>query len=165
MYSKAKIGKHPIHPMLVAFPITFYLLTFVSFLIYQTSSADLFWFHMGFFSNYAAILTAVLAAIPGFVDWAFGIPERTEARKHGTIHMILNLVTLAIFTLNAFVIRDSWDTGMVGVGLTLFVTGVGSLILLAAAYWGWEMIGHHKVGVDLTPEQEKLQDDYEKKAA
>ena len=58
MYSKAKIAGHPIHPMLVAFPITFYVLTLVGFIVYATISPDIFWYKLSYFLNYAAIATA-----------------------------------------------------------------------------------------------------------
>ena len=38
MYSKIKIFGHPIHPMLVAYPIAFYTSTLVGFIIYGATS-------------------------------------------------------------------------------------------------------------------------------
>lgn len=162
MYSKVKIGGHPIHPMLVAFPITLYLLTFVGFLVYQMVGTEIFWYKLAYFANFAAIATALLAAVPGFLDWTLGIPKGTAAKKHGLIHMILNLATLAIFTINASLIWGQWDAPYIGTGTNLLLTGVGSLTLLGAGYFGWEMIAYHKVGVDMSPEQEKLQERYER---
>ena len=37
MYSKAKLAGHPIHPMLVAFPIAFYTATVVTLIIYAAT--------------------------------------------------------------------------------------------------------------------------------
>lgn len=162
MYSKVKIGGHPIHPMLVAFPITFYLLTFAGFFIFQTMSTEIFWFKLAYFSNFAAVGTALVAAVPGFIDWTFGIPKGTAAKRHGLIHMVLNLATLGIYAINAYLISGSWNTGLVGVGTNIFLTAVGSVILLGAGYFGWEMIAYHKVGVDMSPQQEKLQEGYER---
>lgn len=160
MYSKAKIGGHPIHPKLVAFPITFYFLTFAGFIIYQLRP-DIFWFKLAYFSNYAAIGTALLAAVPGFIDWAFGIPKGTAAKKHGLIHMSLNLTTLGIYAINGYLIWGTWDAPTIGIGTNLVLTAIGSIILAGAAYYGWMMIGYHKVGVDLSEEQEMLQEEYE----
>ena len=37
MYSKVKIAGHPIHPMLVAFPVAFYTATLVCYLVYNSN--------------------------------------------------------------------------------------------------------------------------------
>lgn len=160
MYSKAKIGGHPIHPKLVAFPLTFYFLTVVGFIVYQVQPEP-FWFKLAYFSNFAAIATALVAAVPGFIDWAFGVPKNTAAKKHGLIHMGLNLTTLAIFCVNGYLIYGSWETPFVGVETNLLLTAFGALIVMAGAYYGWDMVGYHKVGVDMSKEQARLQEEYE----
>ncbi|HEX7675030.1 MAG TPA: DUF2231 domain-containing protein [Bdellovibrio sp.] len=162
MYSKVAIKQHPIHPMLVAFPITFYLLTFIAFAIYNFSDAGIFWYKLGFFSNMVAVAAALLAAIPGFIDWAIAIPNKTAAKTDGLIHMCLNLVTLGLFGISAYVINGSWDTPVASLNPPLVLTGLGCVSLLGAGYYGWIMIGVHKVGVSMSPEQEHLQDEYEK---
>ena len=161
MHSKVAIKQHPIHPMLVAFPITLYLLTFVAFAVYYFSDVGIFWYKLGFFSNMAAVLTALVAAVPGFIDWAIAIPNKTAAKKDGLIHMCLNLITLALFAVNAFMINGTWDAPSNLLGTSLVLTGIGCLVLLGAGYYGWTMIGIHKVGVAMSHEQEELQDRYE----
>ncbi|MGE5084998.1 MAG: DUF2231 domain-containing protein [Bacillota bacterium] len=162
MYSKAKIGGHPLHPMLVAFPITFYLATFGGFVVYQAVNPDIFWFKLAYFSNFAAVVSALVAAVPGIIDWTFGIPKGTAAKRDGLIHMSLNLVVLAIYAINAYAIWGTWETGKVGLSTNIFLTAVGSLLLTGAGFYGWKMIGDHKVGVDLSPAQERYQDLYER---
>lgn len=161
MYSKTKIAGHPIHPMLVGFPITFYILTFAGFLIFQTMSNDVFWYKLGYFSNYAAVISALVAAVPGFIDWSFGIPNGTGAKKHGRTHMILNLITLALYSVNAYIISGNWENPTVSLGSSLVLTAIGSLILIGAGYYGWDLIGRHKVGIQMSPDQEHLQERYE----
>ncbi|WP_415063071.1 DUF2231 domain-containing protein [Bdellovibrio sp.] len=163
MYSKAKIAGHPIHPMLVGFPITFYVMTFLGFLTYQTISSDIFWFKLGYFCNFAAVITALVAAVPGFIDWALGIPNQTQAKRRGLTHMVLNLITLGLYAINAYLISGSWNTGDIGLGTSLFLSAVGLIFLTGAGYYGWEMIGRYKVGVDMSAEQERLEERYEEK--
>lgn len=162
MYSKAKLGTHPIHPMLVGFPMTFYPLTLIAFVVYLTASPEIFWFKLAYFSNMAAVATAIITALPGIIDWLFGIPNHTNAKQRGLVHMILNLITLGLFSVNAYFIRDSWNTGNINLGTAITLTAIGSLFLIFAGYYGWEMIGRHKVGVDMTQEQERLQENYER---
>lgn len=163
MYSKAKIAGHPIHPMLVGFPITFYVLTFVSFLVYQNFDPSIFWYKLGYFSNYAAVASALVAAIPGFVDWAIGIPNQTAPKRRGLIHMSLNLATLALFAVNAYLIAGTWDAPLTGLGAALGLSGIGCLIVAAAGYYGWEMVSRDKVGVDMNVDQERIQERIERR--
>lgn len=162
MYSKAKIAGHPIHPMLVGFPMTFYVLTLVGFVVFQTVSPDIFWYKLGYFSNYAAIATALVASVPGFIDWALGIPNQTRAKKRGLIHMTLNLITLGLFIANAFLLEGTWDNGNIGLGPSITLTAIGCLLLLGVGYYGWEMVSRDKVGIDMTSEQENIQRTYER---
>src|SRR5215472_1828261 len=66
MYSRLKILGHPIHPMLVAYPIALYSSTLVAYLIYIVGH-DTFWFRVAVVVNIAAIVMAAVAALPGFL--------------------------------------------------------------------------------------------------
>lgn len=161
MYSKASIKGHAIHPMLVAFPITFYILTFISFLVYQLGTVEIFWYKLGYFSNMAAVASAVVAAIPGFIDLAMGVPKDTSAKKDGMIHMLLNVFTLGFFAINAVIIRGTWDSPMTSLAFSLVLTGVGCLSLIGAGAYGWTLVAIHKIGVPMSSEQAVLQERYE----
>lgn len=78
MYSKVKIFGHPVHPMLIAYPIAFYTSTLVAFLIYAANGNG-FWFKVAVAANVAGVIMAAVAALPGFIDWAVGIPSRSPA--------------------------------------------------------------------------------------
>jgi len=162
MYSKVKFADHPIHPMLVSFPITFYVLTVVAFIVYQGVNSDIFWYRLGYFSNFAAIICAVVAAVPGFIDWAFGIPKNTSAQRTGLVHMILNLCTLALYAVSAYLLKGTWDTASAPMSGVIFLTSIGAIILLGAGYLGWNLISRDKVGVDMTPVEEQRQEKYER---
>jgi uncharacterized membrane protein len=157
MYSKAKIAGHPIHPWLVAFPITFYTLSLVAFLVYQFVSRDVFWFQLGYFSTFAGVVMAGLAAIPGFIDWAIGIPRQSAAHKRGLIHAAFNVGALVLFIINAFRLSGSWNFPFADVTGLWVIALIGVALTLAAGYHGWELVATHKVGVSLTPEQERLE--------
>lgn len=162
MYSVAKVKGHPIHPMLVALPITCYILAFVGFLTYESISQNAFWYKLGYFSTWAAIITALVTAVPGFIDWSVGIPKGTAAKRTGLVHMTLNLLTLGVFIINAFVISGTWDAPPASAGWPLFLTLIGVFLVGGAGFYGWELIGHNKVGVDLSPEQERLENSYQR---
>src|SRR5438067_13675673 len=91
MYSRVKIAGHPVHPMAVAYPIAFYTATLVAYLIYQFGGQSGFWYDVGIAANLAGVVMAVVAALPGFIDWATGIPGDTEAKNVGLRHMLLKV--------------------------------------------------------------------------
>jgi uncharacterized membrane protein len=93
MYSRLKIFGHPIHPMLVAYPIALYTSTLVAYLIYIVGH-DTFWFKVAVVVNIGAIIMAAVTALPGFLDWAIGIPNASPAKAHGLNHMLLNVAAL-----------------------------------------------------------------------
>jgi uncharacterized membrane protein len=157
MYSKAKIMGHPIHPMLVAFPIVFYTVSLICFVAFQYFGNNPFWYQVAYVSNFAGIATALLAAIPGFIDWAFGIPRGVAAKRRGLIHMSLNVTALVLFAINAYLIFGTFNNVPSNATTNVILSAVGVVVTLAAGYHGWALIGVHKVGVDLTKEQERIE--------
>ncbi|HEY0707968.1 MAG TPA: DUF2231 domain-containing protein, partial [Polyangia bacterium] len=45
------------------------------------------WGNIGYWTIVAGVLSAVVAAIPGFVDW-IAIPKNTRAKTIGVWHMV-----------------------------------------------------------------------------
>ncbi len=156
MYSRIKVLGHPIHPMIVAFPIAMYTATLVAFIIYA-SVGDTFWFKVAVATNIAGAGMAIVAAAPGFLDWAFGIPSGTAPKRHGLIHMSLNVVALILFVINLFIYVFQWNAAQPGFAWGIALSAVGLLCTLAAGYYGWTMIQTDHVGVQLTPEQARLE--------
>ena len=156
MYSKVKIAGHPLHPMLVAFPVTLYVVTLACFLAYALGGGP-YWFRSGVYANLAAVILAAVAAVPGFVDWAFGIPARTPAKSTGIAHMLLNVVSLVVFLVN---VVSTWGHRLdvaPRVGASVVLPLVGVIVTVLAGFLGWKLVQTHHVGVDLTPEQERLE--------
>lgn len=155
MYSRAKLLGHPIHPMLVGFPVAFYALTLVTYVTYGATD-DPFWLRIGIVANLAGVITAAAAAIPGFIDWAFGIPSGHPAKATGLQHMLLNVGALAFFAIDAALQAGRWSDPEPGslVAVALAVVGFG--LTLGAGFLGWKLVGEHHVGVALTREQERL---------
>jgi uncharacterized membrane protein len=157
VYSKIKILGHPIHPMLVSYPIAMYTLTLVGWALYILGYGYQ-WVWIAIAANVIGVIMAVLAAIPGFLDWATGIPSGSPARRHGMTHMALNVTALILFLINAVIHVQYWNftpTPHSAIGGLLALVGVACTI--AAGYFGWTMVQDDHVGVNLTPEQERLE--------
>ena len=154
MYSKVKILGHPIHPMLVAYPIALYTSTLVAYIIYAANK-DPFFFKASVAANIAGIVMAALTALPGFIDWAVGIPGGTAAKSHGLTHMLLNVTALVLFIINALIHTGDWKNPS-GEASGIILALLGVLCTVGAGYFGWTMIQTDHVGVELSPEQERL---------
>lgn len=156
MYSKAKIAGHPLHPMLISFPIAFYSATLLAFGAFWIGGNPM-WFRFGVIANIAGVATAVLASVPGFIDWAFGVPTGSPAKTTGMKHMLLQVGALVVFAINAVLQWLKWDLVMPSVGASVVLAVLGTTLTMIGGALGWKMIGKHHVGVDLTPEQERLE--------
>jgi len=153
-YSKAQIGGHPIHPMLVGFPIAFYTAGVAGLLVYA-GTHDAFWFKGSMVALFAGVGMAVLAAIFGFVDLFFGVPHHTAARKTGVKHFVINLLTVVLFAGAALMMYSAWrgkppmpqrpEMSYLA-PLALSIVGLG--LTIVAGVLGWKMVQTHHVGVD-----------------
>lgn len=155
MHSKAKILGHPIHPMLVAFPVAFYTGTLVAFIVYAASH-DFFWCRVATVANWAGVIMAGMAAAPGLVDW-LTIPRAHAAKRTGLIHMGLNVASLAVFLVNAIAYSENWNGPAPDAGMGIVLSAIGVLLTLPAGFLGWSLVQDHHVGVALSPEQERLE--------
>lgn len=152
MHSKVKIAGHPLHPMLVGFPVTLYVATLGSFVAYGLG-AEAFWFRVGVYANLAGVVAAALAAVPGFIDWAFGVPSGTPAKRTGLAHMALNVSALLVFALNVSLQWSHRLETAPKLGLSIALASVGVALTIAAGFLGWKLVQTHHVGVELTPRQ------------
>jgi len=157
MYSKVKIFGHPIHPMVVAYPIALYTATLVAFIIAAARNGDVFWFRVAVVANIAGVIMAAVAALPGFIDWAIGIPTGSPAKGHGLRHMLLNVTALVLFLINAIVHTGQWSSSQRDTGWGIALALVGVVCTVGAGFFGWTMIQDDHVGVALSPAQERLE--------
>ena len=143
MKSKASVKSHPIHPILIAFPVAFFtgaLLFDVLSLI--LANGDLW--QVGYYLLIAGVIGALLAAVPGFVDYAYTVPPKSSAFKRATQHMVLNLIHVAIFFSAWWLRREGNVSGFVIVGME--AVGVG--VMMVAGWLGGTLVYRNQIGVD-----------------
>lgn len=104
--STAKIGAHPLHPMLIPFPVAFLVGAFVTDLVFL-GTADGFWARASIWLIGAGIVMALLAALAGFTDF-FSEP-RIRGLSDAWYHMVGNLTAVIIAVIN-FAVRYSEGT-------------------------------------------------------
>ena len=139
----AKVGGHPIHPMLVPFPITLLVANFLCDLVYLTTGNP-FWAAVSAWSLGAAIVMAAAAALAGLTDF-LGNP-RIRSISDAWKHMIGNItaVLLALASLSLRYLRGS-DEAVWPWGFALsFIT---VLLILYTGWKGGELVYRRGVGV------------------
>ena len=156
MYSKAQIAGHPIHPMMIAFPIAFYTAAFAAYLYYSSGSRSVFWFELAYIANIAGVLSALVASIPGFIDWAFGIPKDHPAKKTGLAHFILNGAAILFFAMSWAYNSAEIDSTLPSAGVAVFLCAFGLACTFGAGVLGFKMVSTHHIGIEATSEQERV---------
>jgi uncharacterized membrane protein len=163
MQSKIRIFGHALHSMIVPFPIALYTSTMVCCIVYATN-ANPFWFHVAFITNCAAIVMAVVAVLPGLIDW-FSIPTLSDAKSTGLKHMVANVVALGLFTANAAVMFIEYGQAHPPATSHIMMTVAGFLVMLYAGFKGWSLVQTHHIGIDMNANEEvPTQDEVEKNA-
>jgi uncharacterized membrane protein len=143
MESKAKFLGHPVHPMLIVFPLGL-LATAVAFDIVGLSSSDSSWFAMSFWMIAAGIVGGLLAAVFGFVDW-WAIPSGTRAKQIGLWHGAGNVLVVLLFVVSWFLRRPAPTQPSTG---ALVLSFVAVALALVTGWLGGELVDRLAVGVD-----------------
>ena len=145
MASKASIGGHPIHPMLVTFPIALWSTSFGADVVFY------FWrgyslFLISKFLLAAGCLGALAAAVPGFIDW-LSIKD-AEVKRIANWHARLNIIALIVFALSLY-LRTRGGAHWVHQHLRIpFLISFLGIILISISGWlGGELTYKHGVGV------------------
>jgi len=144
MESRIKVAGHPVHPMLVVYPLGLLSSAVVFDALYiLTGNSDLATF--SFWALAAGLVGGLAAAIFGFVDW-LAIPKGTRAKRIGTFHGSGNLVVVLLFALS-FLMRADGAAYLPDV-LPFLVAFLGAGIALVTAWLGGELVYRLRVAVD-----------------
>ncbi|MCI0349244.1 MAG: Rieske 2Fe-2S domain-containing protein [Acidobacteriales bacterium] len=144
MRTRAHIKSHPIHPMLVAFPIGLWVASFV-FDLLGVASGNIYLHIAAYYSLIGGCLGAVLAAIPGAIDLFGSVPPNSSARRRGYIHGSLNALALLLFTYIA-VRRGDPMARPSNVSLALELLGVFGIGV--SGWLGGTLAYRNQIGVD-----------------
>jgi uncharacterized membrane protein len=139
--STARIGGHPIHPMLVPVAIVCFVGALLTDLMYW-ATAKMQWADFSAWLLTIGVIVGWLAAIAGAFD-LFG-NRLVRALRVAWLHALGNLAVLILATFNMLVhSRDAW-TSVVPTGLILSAVTVA--VLLFTGWMGWSMVYQYRVG-------------------
>jgi uncharacterized membrane protein len=144
MRSRANIGGHPIHPMLIPFPLALWATSFVvDVLFYFLRHPTLL--VIAKFMLAAGCIAAVVAAIFGIIDWL--AIQNGEVKKVANWHARLNVVALVVFAVGLF-LRIGRYSDFVGRRLTIpfLLSFVGVILITISGWLGGELVFRYGIG-------------------
>jgi uncharacterized membrane protein len=144
MESHVKLLGHPVHPMLIVYPLGLLSTAVIFDLLYvATGNADLSIF--SFWALIAGLIGGLAAAVFGLIDW-LAIPKATRAKRIGAYHGGGNLIVVVLFALSLIA---RWSSPAYLPNLLPMVFGVlGAGLALVTAWLGGELVFRLRVGVD-----------------
>ena len=147
MASPASLGRHPVHPMLIPFPLALWSFALVADLIYLWRGNPVWKDWVAFYALLGGIVGGVLAAVPGFIDW-LSLEDR-EVVRIANWHARLNVIALLIFVASLY-LRTAGGAGLVGGSYAIpFVLSVVGVILITISGWlGGELVFWPGVAVE-----------------
>lgn len=144
MRSKAHLKSHPLHPILIPFPLAFFSGTLVFHLLASWRDHDGL-HHTAYYMNLAGIIMAIVAAVPGIIDFLGVVPPKSSAKKRAAQHGLLNVTSLILFTIAWFHRRGIDPNESLVFGLE--VLGVG--LMMVAGSMGGTLVYRNQIGVDV----------------
>ena len=144
METRVKLFGHPIHPMLIVFPLGLLATAVIFDVLYVVTSNDEL-AAFAFWAIAAGIVGGLLAAVFGAIDW-FALPRGTRAKAIGLLHGGGNLVIVALFAVS-WLMRLGEPTYLPS--LAPMILGlVGAAMALVTAWLGAELVYRLRVAVD-----------------
>ena len=134
--SRQSGGAHPIHGMLAAFPLAFFVAAFVTDIAYATT-AQMQWANFSVWLIAAGVIMGIVAAIAGIVDAVVTKRRGRRTVPRSALHSVLTVVAFVFAIINGFVhSRDAW-TSVVPAGIIL--SGITALLIIITSWLGYAM--------------------------
>jgi uncharacterized membrane protein len=143
MESRAKLFGHPIHQMLIVFPLGLLGMAVVFDLI-ALGMQQGYWSEIAFWMIASGVVSGLLAAPFGLIDW-LAIPAGTRAKRIGALHGLGNVVVLLLFAASWWL---RFDVPANPSSLALAMSFAGVVLAIVTGWLGGELVDRLAVGVD-----------------
>jgi uncharacterized membrane protein len=143
MESKAKLFGHPIHQMLIVFPLGLLAMA-VIFDTLSLINENLRWTEMAFYMIGAGIVTGLIAAVFGLIDF-LAIPSGTRAKRVGALHGVGNVIVVILFA-GSWLLR--WNNPANPETLAYLLSFAGAGLSVITGWLGGELVDRLGVGGD-----------------
>jgi uncharacterized membrane protein len=146
METRATVAEHPVHPMLIPFPIALWMFSLASDLISLFGFGGPVWKDIALYTMVGGIVGGLAAAIPGYVDYR-SLSDPVIVRV-AQMHMLINVGLIVLFTVNAGLRIMNGTEALMPVFLSVLgVAGLG-----VSGWLGGELV--YVQGVAVQPERE-----------
>jgi uncharacterized membrane protein len=143
MEARAKLFGHPIHQMLIVFPLgVLGMALFFDLIAIATDRPALL--QASFYMIAAGIIAGLLAAVFGLIDF-LAIPAGTRAKRIGLLHGVGNVVVVGLFAVSWWLRRPAPSAPGSG---PIVLAAVAVAIALVTGWLGGELVDRLGVGVD-----------------
>jgi uncharacterized membrane protein len=139
--SHARLLGHPIHQMLIVFPLGL-LATAVVFDLIDLATGTGAFTVAAYWMTAAGVIGAIAAAPFGFIDWLH-IPAGSRAKRVGALHGGGNVVVTVLFATSWLLREPESDLSVWSLALSLS----GAALSLVTAWLGGELVSRLGVGV------------------
>ena len=146
METRATVAEHPVHPMLIPFPIALWIFSLASDLIYIFGFGGSVWKDVALYTMVGGIIGGLAAAIPGYVDYR-SLTDPVTVRV-AQMHMVINVGLILLFSINAGLRVINGTEALLPVVLSL----VGVTALGVSGWLGGELV--YVQGVAVQPQRE-----------
>ena len=140
----ASIAKHPIHPMLVVFPLSLWIFSLICDLIGMTVATPDVWFTVAFYTMAGGLIGALAAAIPGLIDFLYYQGGAPPVKKIAIAHMTINLSVVVLYAVNIWLRTGGQESMDVPIALSV----IGVCMIAVSGWLGGEMVHVYGVGVE-----------------
>jgi nitrite reductase/ring-hydroxylating ferredoxin subunit/uncharacterized membrane protein len=142
MRSTAHIDGHPIHPMLIPFPFA-YLFGAACIDAWARAANRRDWMRTAKHLRMLGIGSALIAAVPGIVDYFTAVPPKSSAKKRATYHGLTNLSALGLFA-----VAGAASNGSRPPAWAVAAEAVGAALLSAGGWMGGTLVFRNQIAVD-----------------
>jgi len=146
MQTPASVYKHPIHPMLVVFPIGLWVFSLACDLIRLAGAPADTWSIVALYTMVGGFIGALAAAVPGFIDFLFYKGGAPPVKKIAVTHMTINLTVVVLYAINIWLRAGGPSSTSMGAPVLLSIIGVA--LLCISGWLGGQMVHVYGVGVE-----------------
>jgi nitrite reductase/ring-hydroxylating ferredoxin subunit/uncharacterized membrane protein len=143
MKSKASVKGHALHPILIGFPVAFFTGAFLFDIFAFINNNDL-WITARYL-EIAGLISGLIAAIPGLIDYLYTVPPNSSAKKRGGVHAIVNVCMLIAFEA-AFILRGK---GSANLHVVIIIEMLGVMMIGFAGWLGGTLVTRNQISVDI----------------
>lgn len=149
MRTPASILRHPIHPMLIVFPIGLWIFSLACDLIRLAGApGTAAWITVALYSMVGGLIGALCAAVPGLIDLLYYKGGTPPVKKIALTHMTINLIVVALYAINIWLRASALGIKDASMSTPVLLSIIGVALLFVSGWLGGQMVHVYGVGVE-----------------